>query len=259
MRKRESWEKAIRIPQVAPFVPIQITAAQDLTSIMLANLVADAGTLSNLQGSGKNWTVTLTLPSGTGDATVTIAEDALAPLNNAASVSVAYAPATMTLVATPASGGTNDVISIAITLGRAIALALADMMTSAGTLSNLQGSGKNWTVDLTLPASGSGTAVVTVSPDFFTAGRVSVAYAASAPPPMLDPEPEPEPDPEPMPPSLPNDPTELKVELTPTTARISWKAPTNGASLTGYEISYAEGASPGTMWIPTGSTRRGFL
>ena len=85
-------------------VTIQITAAQDLTSIMLANLVADVGTLSNLQGSGKNWTATLTLPSGTGDATVTIAEDALTPLNNAASVSVSYAPATMTLVATPTSG-----------------------------------------------------------------------------------------------------------------------------------------------------------
>ena len=122
-------------------------------------------------------------------------------------------------------------------------------MTSAGTLSNLQGSGKNWTVDLTLPASGSGTAVVTVSPDFFTAGMVSVAYAETAPPPMPDPDPEPEP--EPMPPSLPNDPTEMEVELTPTTAKITWKAPTNGASLTGYEISYEEGASPGTTWIPT--------
>lgn len=234
-------------------VTIRITAAQDLTSMMLANLVADVGTLSNLQGSGKNWTATLTLPSGTGDATVTIAEDALTPLNNAASVSVAYAPATMTLVATPTSGGINDVISIAITLGRAIPLELADMMTSAGTLSNLQGSGKNWTVDLTLPATGMGKAVVTVSPDFFTAGMVSVAYAETAPPPMLEPEPKP------MLPSLPNAATELEVELTPTTALVKWKAPTNGASLQGYEISYAEGSSPGTMWIPTGSTKTRFL
>ena len=49
----------------------------------------------------------------------------------------------------------------------------------------------------------------------------------------------------------PNAPTGLNVELTPTTANIRWKAPTNGASLTGYEISYAEGASPGTTWLPT--------
>ena len=131
-------------------------------------------------------------------------------------------------------------------------------MTSAGSLSNLQGSGKNWSVTLTLPASGSGTATVTVSPDFFTAGMVSVAYAASAPPPMPDPDPEPQPQPEPQP-IRPNDPTELKVELTPTTAKITWKAPTNGAFLTGYEISYAEGASPGTTWIPTESLSTRFF
>ena len=56
-----------------------------------------------------------------------------------------------------------------------------------------------------------------------------------------------------------NAPMELEVELTPTTALVKWKAPTNGALLTGYEISYAEGASPGTMWIPTGSTRTRFF
>ena len=44
-------------------------------------------------------------------------------------------------------------------------------------------------------------------------------------------------------------PMELKVELTPT----------NGASLTGYEISYAEGSTPGTMWTPTDSTRTQFF
>ena len=234
-------------------VTIQITAAQDLTLITLAKLVADVGTLSNLQGSDQNWTATLTLPSGSGDATVTIAEDALTPLNNAASVSVSYAPATMTVVATPTTGKTGDTISIGITLGRSATLTLSDIMTSAGSLSNLQGSGKNWTIELTLPAIGMGTAVVTVSPDFFTAGTVSVAYAETAPPPM------PEPEPEPMPPSLPNDPTELEVELTPTTAKITWKAPTNGASLQGYEISYAEGASPGMTWIPTGSLSTRFF
>ena len=239
-------------------VTIQITSGQDLTAITLSKLVADVGTLSNLQGNGKRWTATLTLPSGTGTATVSIAEDALTPLNVAASVEVTYAPATMTVVATPASGETGGTISIGITLGRSETLTLSDIMTSAGSLSNLQGSGKNWTVTLTLPASGSGTAAVTVSPDFFTAGMVSVAYAASAPPPMPDPDPEPEPQPEPQP-IRPNDPTELKVELTPTTAKITWKAPTNGAFLTGYEISHAEGASPGTTWIPTESLSTRFV
>ena len=58
---------------------------------------------------------------------------------------------------------------------------------------------------------------------------------------------------------LTNAPTGLEVELTPTTALVKWKAPTNGASLQGYEISYAEGASPGTKWIPTGSTKTRFF
>ena len=57
---------------------------------------------------------------------------------------------------------------------------------------------------------------------------------------------------DPMPPPLSSAPPDLQVTFpTATTALITWKAPTNGALLTGYEISYAEGASPGTTWIPT--------
>ena len=58
---------------------------------------------------------------------------------------------------------------------------------------------------------------------------------------------------------LTNAPTGLEVELTPTTALVKWKAPTNGAFLTGYEISYAEGSSPGTTWIPTESLSTRFF
>ena len=54
-------------------------------------------------------------------------------------------------------------------------------------------------------------------------------------------------------------PMDVKVELTPRTALITWKAPTNGASIRVYEISYAEGASPGTTWIPTESLSTRFF
>ena len=54
-------------------------------------------------------------------------------------------------------------------------------------------------------------------------------------------------------------PIDVKVELTPTTALMTWKAPTNGAALREYEIGYAEGASPGTDWIPTESLSTRFL
>ena len=81
----------------------------------------------------------------------------------------------------------------------------------------------------------------------------------AVPPPPEPPPPEPKPEPPTITPTLPNDPTDLKVELTPTTALILWKSPNNGAALRGYEISYAEGASLGSTWIPTGSTSTRFL
>ena len=52
--------------------------------------------------------------------------------------------------------------------------------------------------------------------------------------------------------SIHNAPENVSISFpTATTALITWEIPTNGASLTGYEIRYAEGASPGTTWIPT--------
>ena len=60
-----------------------------------------------------------------------------------------------------------------------------------------------------------------------------------------------------MPPVIvPDAPTGLKVDLKPTTAVIRWAA-VDG--IDGYEVSYAEGASPGTTWIPTGSTGTRFF
>ena len=57
----------------------------------------------------------------------------------------------------------------------------------------------------------------------------------------------------------PGAPTGLKVELTPTTAVLKWAAATEGGEVEEYEVSYAEGASPGTTWIATGSTGTRFF
>ena len=60
-----------------------------------------------------------------------------------------------------------------------------------------------------------------------------------------------------MPPVIvPDAPTGLQVDLKPTTAVIRWAA-VDG--IDGYEVSYAEGASPGTTWIATGSTGTRFF
>ena len=57
----------------------------------------------------------------------------------------------------------------------------------------------------------------------------------------------------------PGAPTGLKVELTPTTAVLKWAAATEGGAVDEYEVSYAEGASLGSTWIATGSTRTRFF
>ena len=60
-----------------------------------------------------------------------------------------------------------------------------------------------------------------------------------------------------MPPVIvPDAPTGLKVDLKPTSAVIRWAA-VDG--IDGYEVSYAEGASPGTTWIATGALRTRFF
>ena len=57
----------------------------------------------------------------------------------------------------------------------------------------------------------------------------------------------------------PEAPTGLKVELTPTTAVLKWAAATEGGAVDEYEVSYAEGVSPRTTWIATGSTGTRFF
>ena len=58
--------------------------------------------------------------------------------------------------------------------------------------------------------------------------------------------------------TAPGAPTSLSVDLKPTTAVIRWAA-ADGAEVDEYEVSYAEGASPGTTWIATGSTGTRFF
>ena len=58
---------------------------------------------------------------------------------------------------------------------------------------------------------------------------------------------------------VPGAPTGLKVELTPTTAVLKWAAATEGGEADEYEVNVAEGASPGSTWIATGSTGTRFF
>ena len=55
-------------------------------------------------------------------------------------------------------------------------------------------------------------------------------------------------------PPQPSAPEQIEIEMTPTTAELVWKAPTNGAVIDEYEVSSEEGSTPGTEWVATGST-----
>ena len=59
--------------------------------------------------------------------------------------------------------------------------------------------------------------------------------------------------------TAPGAPTSLSVEVKPTTALITWAVATDGGEVEEYEVSYAEGARPGTTWIATGSTGTRFF
>ena len=60
--------------------------------------------------------------------------------------------------------------------------------------------------------------------------------------------------------TAPGAPTNVSVDLKPTTAVIRWAAAvSDGGGIDEYEVSYQEGASPGTTWIATGSTRTRFF
>lgn len=208
--------------------------------------VTGGATLSNFQGSGTSYTVDVTAPAtGAGEITLSIAEDALPETNHAASLTIAYrditAPTITFDVAQLNVGGTAKA-----TITHPIAVTEfveGDVTVGGGTPSNFTAVGTDnrvWTVDVTAPASGQGTITVSIAADVVpernAAASASIAYST----PPTDPE-------EPA----SNAPTDVSVDLTPTTALITWKAPTNGVSITGYEISYEEGASPGTTWIPT--------
>ena len=61
--------------------------------------------------------------------------------------------------------------------------------------------------------------------------------------------------------NVPGKPTDLAAALEPTTGAVSWKPPTDngGVPVAHYEISYAEGATPGNAWKSTGGTDTRFF
>ena len=188
-----------------------------------------------------------------------VANDGTAPTSVPVTVTAVAAPpaptdAVLTITVSPSTVTAGGIATVTFAYDKAVSdFAATDVTVSAGaTKGTLTDAGNNrWTLPVTAPSSGSGTVTVSVGADVVTPGNnaESVQFTYTAPPPLQIR----------SVPLLSNAPMGVSVELTPTTALITWRSPTNGASVTGYEIRYAEGASPGTTWIPTGSLSTRFF
>ena len=161
-------------------LPVHISFTEVPTGFTLADLSTNVGTFSGFGGSDVSYSVTLTLPSGTGTAIVSIAADVISEGNLAAEASINYAPIEATLTSPISSVLHSGAIRLDITFDFFVTgLQLSDFTTSVGTLSNLQGSGRNYTVVFTLPASGIGTATVTLVADSVNQGNASASVSVS--------------------------------------------------------------------------------
>ena len=213
--------------------------------------VSAGATKGTLTDEGNNvWTLPVTAPStGSGTVTVSVGSDVVAPGNNADSVQFAYTapPPPPPMVTTP---GAPTSLSLSSTHNSITANWGAPSNTGGENPSryDIRIDGGAWidtgldgthTFDSLSPNTEHTIDVAAVN----SAGR---GTPASGNPQRTE-----------MPPVIvPDAPTGLKVDLKPTTAVIRWAA-VDG--IDGYEVSYAEGASLGSTWVATGSTRTRFF
>ena len=142
--------------------------SESVMGINLADVSVDVGTLSNFAGSGDTYTVDVTAPlTGSGSIVLTVREDAAVEGNAVARGSVAYQPlATVAIVFDTAVVRNGRVTEATLTFSESVSgLAIGDLSVDFGTLSNFAGSGDTYTVDVTAPASGSGTITLAVALD----------------------------------------------------------------------------------------------
>lgn len=171
-------EEAIR----GETVTATLTSPYDLSNITQSDFSASAGTLSNLRGSAKNWSIDLALPStGSGMVTLTLGANSVTPPNAEATAKINYGDLTIAMTFAETRAYRGEKVTLTITSPRDITdFTESDLTANVGTLSNLTGSGKNWTVDLTLPTTGAGTATVTLTANsvvpFNREATASIAY-----------------------------------------------------------------------------------
>ena len=164
------------------------------TSLQLSHLTASSGTLSNLTGSGTSWEADLAFPAtGSGTVDITLAEDSTTPQNDEATASIDYeepadAVLDITLDATSVENG--EIVNATFTLDIAVGGFRRNDVSLTGAPGSARGplvdNGDNtFSMEITAPATGSGTVDVTVAEDRVTPGNnadsASFTYAPPTP------------------------------------------------------------------------------
>ncbi|MYC40245.1 MAG: hypothetical protein F4X55_04440, partial [Candidatus Dadabacteria bacterium] len=157
-------------------VKLTATFNRAVTGINAADFTATVGTLSGFKKvSDLIYEITWTAPaSGSGTATITLAEDAATQGNPEATLSLTYpTPATVTLTAVPTLVNIARDATVTATFNKDVTgIALDDFTADVGTLSGLKKvSAKVYRITWTAPASGSGTAKITLAEDAATQGN----------------------------------------------------------------------------------------
>jgi len=172
-------------------VKITATFDRDVTGIAAGDFSASVGTVSGFKKvSDKIYEITWTAPaSGTGTATITLAEDAATQGNPETTLSLTYPtpPATVTLAAVPASVSNGAASTLTATFNKDVTgLAADDFSADKGTVSAFTKiSNKVYRVTWTAPASGTDTATITLRANAATErnaeATVDIAYAPEPP------------------------------------------------------------------------------
>ena len=164
------------------------------TSLQLSHLTASDGTLSNLTGSGDSWEADLEFPAtGSGTVDIDLAIDSTTPQNAAASASIDYAPPAdavldITLDATSIENG--EIVNATFTLDIAVGGFRRNDVSLTGAPGSARGplvnnNDNTYSMEITAPATGSGTVVVNVAADRVTPGNnadsASFTYAPPTP------------------------------------------------------------------------------
>ncbi|MYC74966.1 hypothetical protein F4X10_06675 [Candidatus Poribacteria bacterium] len=171
---------------------VTATFSKNVGGVALDDFTADVGTVSTFtKVSAKVYRVTWTAPaSGSGTATITLRANAATVGNPIATVEIAYSPeppATVTLSALPPSVNSSGKVTVTATYDKDVAgVDGTDFSADVGTVSGFtKVSDKVYRVMWTAPASGRGTATITLAEDAATVGNaeatVEIAYAPIPP------------------------------------------------------------------------------